>query len=566
MLVPISEWFAASPGWTVLSVLLLPPLVASLVFRGVRSRDARALEERSAESEAALPLEAPPNLRDLSVSPDDTERVADSPEPSPPPAEVAPLGEADSTPSLDAIDTAFPDPAEAPGAEPDAIGMPPSAPAPSLASRLARTSEALVGRIGSLLGGRKVDAEVLEDLEAMLFGADLGVGTADALLEAVRARAGGGDADAVRAVLREEIETRLSRVAPSVRGLTVTGSPHVILVLGVNGSGKTTTIGKLAARYTRDGKRVVLGAGDTFRAAASRAARGVGRARRTATSSRGNRAAIPRRLPSTPSRPPSARDADVAIIDTAGRLADQRAPDRGASKNRSRDRTGLRRRARTRPSLVLDANTGQNAISQARVFTEAAGVTGIVLTKLDGTAKGVVSWWVSPTNLRSQFALSGSGEGIDDLRDFDAGGIRRGALRLVSDPAFRPRPRSGNHVVAGPALWAARASSGRPRINTSFRQRSTRSPVGSSTTPKRSGKASLRAARGALDKRKGIGSGRRGGDWHHQPTRNRADLGAQYRVGRFTPRLSGNLAKPRRSARGCGSVVWKRWCARRRVS
>lgn len=392
MLALLSEWFVAQPGWTVFGALSLPPLVAALLFgRGTPSaHDAEPEATRSVDApQVQTPEERAPEIAHIDV--DDREPVA---------------------PTLEFSGDVL----EAEEPEGFAIDLPPTAPAPSLASRLARTSEAFVGRLGSLLGGRKVDAEVLEDLEAMLFGADLGVATADALLEAVRARAGGGDADAVRAVLREEVEVRVARAAPDVRGLQIAGSPHVILVLGVNGSGKTTTIGKLAARYTREGKRVILGAGDTFRAAAIEQL-AVWAERVDCDIVKGQSGGDPASVAFDTVKAAVARDADVAIIDTAGRLQTKEPlieELRKIVRVVGRDCEG----APHETLLVLDANTGQNAISQARVFTEAAGVTGIVLTKLDGSAKGGVL-----VGLADEFGIPvrfvGVGEGIDDLRDFD---------------------------------------------------------------------------------------------------------------------------------------------------
>jgi len=309
---------------------------------------------------------------------------------------------------------------EPPVAIPEPAPIPAPRPAPPpvrLSERLARTSEALVGRIGRLLGGRKVDGEVLDDLETLLFSADLGVRTADKLLEAVRNRAGGGDAAGVRAVLREEILSRLIRVEPDQPGLHEAGHPHVILVLGVNGSGKTTTIGKLAARYQSDGKRVVLGAGDTFRAAAIEQLE-VWAQRVGCEIVKGQPGGDPAAVAFDTIQAATARGADVAIVDTAGRLQTKEPlieELRKIVRVMGRDREG----APHETLLVLDANTGQNAISQARIFTEAAGVTGLVLTKLDGTAKGGVL-----VGLADEFGIPvrfvGVGEGVEDLRDFSA--------------------------------------------------------------------------------------------------------------------------------------------------
>src|SRR5215469_5720017 len=139
-----------------------------------------------------------------------------------------------------------------------------------LRERLARTSQALVGRIEGIIGGRTLDAQLLDELESLLFTADLGVKTAESLLETVRRQAAGADLKSVRRVLRGAILQKLHRVEPAPgSALAIGAKPHVILVLGVNGSGKTTTIGKLAARHAALGRKVVLGAADTFRAAAS---------------------------------------------------------------------------------------------------------------------------------------------------------------------------------------------------------------------------------------------------------------------------------------------------------
>jgi fused signal recognition particle receptor len=383
----LTEWFTGQPGWTLLAALIVPPCIALLLF-GRRPR---------------VPEEPPPSAVDASsdeaeASPAEVGRFA-----------AAPEYQAQRLPVLDeASELPFDD---------AAIEAPPSAPAPSLASRLARTSEALVGRLGSLIGARTVDTEVLEDLEALLFGADLGVSTADALLEALRERAAGKGAAEVRSVLREEIEARVARVESPVQGLAVDGSPHVILVLGVNGSGKTTTIGKLAARYARAGKRVVLGAGDTFRAAAVEQLE-VWADRVGCELVKGQAGGDPAAVAFDTVKAATARGAEVAIVDTAGRLQTK---DPLIEELRKISRV-IGRGCEGAPHetlLVLDANTGQNAISQARVFTEAVGVTGIVLTKLDGTAKGGVL-----VGLADEFGIPvrfvGVGEGIEDLRDFEA--------------------------------------------------------------------------------------------------------------------------------------------------
>jgi fused signal recognition particle receptor len=335
---------------------------------------------------------------------------APAPEPPAPRVEVAP----EPVPAPEALA-----PVPAPPAE--ALAPEPAPPEPArrapLRERLARTSEALVGRLGGLLRGRKLDGELLEELEALLFTADLGVRSAEDLLARVRAQAEGSDAEELRAVLRAAIAEKLKRVEPAETGLSLQGAPHVVLVLGVNGAGKTTTIGKLAARYRAAGHTVILGAADTFRAAA-----------REQLETWGERADCPVISGSDGSDPAAvafdtvkaavARGVDVAIIDTAGRLQTKAPLMEELGKIVrvvGRDLEG----APHETLLVLDANTGQNAISQAREFAGAAALTGLVLTKLDGTAKGGVI-----VGLADEFGIPvryvGVGEGVEDLRDFEA--------------------------------------------------------------------------------------------------------------------------------------------------
>jgi fused signal recognition particle receptor len=285
-----------------------------------------------------------------------------------------------------------------------------------LRERLTGTSESLVGRLGGLLRGRTVDAELLADLEGLLFTADLGVRTAESLLETVRAKASGSDAGAVRSVMREAILEKLSAVQPQAVELPDNGL-FVVLVLGVNGSGKTTTIGKLAARYVAQGSKVILGAGDTFRAAATAQLQIWGE-RVGCEVVAGRPGSDPTAVAFDTVNAARARKADVAIIDTAGRLQ---------TKKPLMEELGKMSRvlAREVPDaphqtlLVLDANTGQNAISQAALFSEVTRVTDLALTKLDGTAKGGVIVGLAD-EFRIPVRYVGVGEAIEDLRDFDA--------------------------------------------------------------------------------------------------------------------------------------------------
>jgi fused signal recognition particle receptor len=298
-------------------------------------------------------------------------------------------------------------PAEAPRARPS-----------RLRERLARTSQAFIGRIEGMIGGRKLDAHLLDELEALLFTADLGVKTAESLLETVRRQAAGADLKAVRGTLRAAILEKLRRVEPAPgTTLATVAKPHVILVLGVNGSGKTTTIGKLAARHIAIGRNVVLGAGDTFRAAAIEQLQAWGE-RTGATVIAGRPGADPSAVAFDTLKAAVARGADVAIIDTAGRLQ-TKLPLLEQLKKIVRVMEREVPGAPHESLLVLDANTGQNALSQARVFTDAARVTGLALTKLDGTAKGgVIVGLADELGILVKFV--GVGEGVEDLRDFSA--------------------------------------------------------------------------------------------------------------------------------------------------
>jgi fused signal recognition particle receptor len=314
-------------------------------------------------------------------------------------------------PTLAAPPTAPPvaERAEVPSAPPAVV------PPARLRDRLRRTSEALVGRLAQLAEGRRVDAALLAELERLLFGADLGVKTAESLLDTVRTQAAGGDEEQVRRVLRDAILAKLRPVeAPAV---PLAAPPHVILVLGVNGSGKTTSIGKLAARHRAEGRTVILGAADTFRAAAIDQLQVWGQ-RIGCEVIAGTPGSDPSAVAFDTLKAAKARGADVAIIDTAGRLQTKRPLMEELGKLRrviGREIEG----APHETLLVLDANTGQNALSQAALFSEVAPLTGLVLSKLDGTAKGgVIVGLADAFGIPVRFV--GVGEAAEDLRDFSA--------------------------------------------------------------------------------------------------------------------------------------------------
>ncbi len=280
---------------------------------------------------------------------------------------------------------------------------------------LARTRALLARGLAAFAARPHLDDEALEALEELLISADVGVRAATELAEHLRevARSEGTDAD-LRAALAAEIRTRLGE--PAGLAPVREGEPLAILVVGVNGSGKTTTIGKLAARYTRDGHSVLLSAGDTFRAGAIEQIKVWGD-RSGVPVVAGQDGGDPAAVTFDACQSALARGVDVLICDTAGRLQAQKP---------LMDELGkvMRVMDKALPGaphevlLVLDATIGQNALSQARVFKEVVGVTGVALTKLDGTAKGGVVVAVRD-ELGIPVKLVGLGEGIDDLRLFD---------------------------------------------------------------------------------------------------------------------------------------------------
>jgi fused signal recognition particle receptor len=282
---------------------------------------------------------------------------------------------------------------------------------------LAKTREGLLGSLRRLLpGSRKLTPELCEALEGVLLAADVGVGVATALMDAVRdlvRQSGEADADSVRAVLKKVM---IERLRTDGQAETVLNAPRVILLAGVNGVGKTTTAGKLAGLYGRQGKRVVLVAADTFRAAAGEQLALWGR--RVGAEVVGHQAGgDPAAVAYDGIVAAQARKADVVLVDTGGRLH---------TKSNLMDE--LRKVKRTLGKalpgaphdvwLILDSTVGQNGLAQARQFHEALGVTGVILTKLDGTAKGGIVLAVAG-ELGLPVRYIGVGEGMEDLQAFE---------------------------------------------------------------------------------------------------------------------------------------------------
>jgi fused signal recognition particle receptor len=277
---------------------------------------------------------------------------------------------------------------------------------------LRRSRLALIGRLESLLGGKtELDAETLGQVEELLFGADIGVRTADDLLEVVRSA---GSADRVRSGLEARALEILGAAPPN--GARRETSPHVILMVGVNGSGKTTSIGKLAARFVREGQGVVVAAADTFRAAAIDQLE-IWAERAGAEFVRGAPGSDPAAVAFDALRAARARGLDTVLVDTAGRLQTRA----DLMDELSKIARVIKKEIPDAPHevlLVLDANIGQNAIRQAQEFSRAVPVSGIVLAKLDGTAKGGVVLGIAQ-EVGIPVRYVGLGEALEDLVDFD---------------------------------------------------------------------------------------------------------------------------------------------------
>ena len=356
--------------------------------------------------DATIPRDAPkrsisdvrlpePPAPDVVASPDVPDSEAEVPEVQAPEAEVSQ--------------------AEAPGIEPIA---PPDGRLERLRGRLSKSQNALGRSMLGLLGGGDLDEDSWEAVEDTLLIADLGPVVTESVVSALRARMAAtsvrSEADA-RAVLRDvlinELRPELDR---SIKALPHDDKPSVLLIVGVNGTGKTTTVGKLARVLVADGRRVVLGAADTFRAAAADQLQSWA-SRVGAEVVRGAEGADPASVAFDAVDQGIATGADVVVIDTAGRLH---------TKTGLMDELGKVKRVVTKRAvvdevlLVLDATIGQNSLPQARVFAEVVDITGVVLTKLDGTAKGGIVFRVQQ-ELGVPVKLVGLGEGPDDLAPFE---------------------------------------------------------------------------------------------------------------------------------------------------
>jgi fused signal recognition particle receptor len=355
----------------------------------------RSPSSSSARASGAAPARAPQTRPTPPVAPPHLPETA-GPEPEPRAAQVIPFP--------------LPVPARPAPAHKDASALAPG---------LARTrSSGFIARLGEILTGRKeLDPSFVDQIEKVLLSADIGVPTSQKLLEEIRGsltRRELKDSEAVWAFLRRRSAELLAIPAPEIDFSSA--RPFVLLVIGVNGSGKTTTIGKLAAKLGAEGKRVLLAAGDTFRAAAAEQLE-IWAGRSNATLVRGKEGADPSSVIFDGVKRAVAEGFDVAIADTAGRLHTK--TDLMQELQKIRRVVGKASAGAPHETwLVIDATSGQNAIAQAQIFTGDMSVTGIVLTKLDGTAKGGVILGIAD-QLKIPVRYVGVGERVEDLRRFD---------------------------------------------------------------------------------------------------------------------------------------------------
>jgi len=285
-----------------------------------------------------------------------------------------------------------------------------------LKESLTKTRKSFVEKVESIFTGRKIDEAALEELEEILIMSDVGTKAASQIMTVIREKASTGEAkdfDSVKELLKKEMTEMLGDPHP----LAISGNkPFVILAVGVNGVGKTTTIGKLASRFRSQGLSVILAAGDTFRAAGVEQLE-IWAQRADTQFVKHQKGSDPAAVAFDAVVAAQSRNIDVLIIDTAGRLHTKS----NLMEELKKVRRSIDKAMPGAPHeilLVVDATTGQNALRQAELFNEAVGITGIALTKLDGTAKGGIIFAVKK-GLGIPVRLIGIGEGIDDLRDFE---------------------------------------------------------------------------------------------------------------------------------------------------
>jgi fused signal recognition particle receptor len=404
----------------VAAIVVVVALVIWFVTRGKGEQlpsEREAREPEAAKKKPAATAKAEPRAAEKRAEPAKKKKEAPAEE-----AEAAEEAEEERKPAKAAVaqpSEVKPSEVKPSEAKPSERAKPSEEDVKALKKGLASTRGGFIARLAQLFGGKKeIDPELLDQIQEVLITADIGVKTSEKILERLKARMDKNelsDEERVWSALREEAKEILS--VSGGKALDLSNTPSVILVVGVNGVGKTTTIGKLASRYKEDGKTVILAAGDTFRAAAVLQL-GVWGRRVGCEVVKGKDRADPASVIFDAIKKAKEEGADVVIADTAGRLH-----------TKTNLMEELKKVVRTaekaleRPIdeilLVLDSTTGQNAIQQAQLFKDAIDVSGIALTKLDGTAKGgVILGIVDEHALPVHFV--GIGERVEDLREFEA--------------------------------------------------------------------------------------------------------------------------------------------------
>ena len=302
-----------------------------------------------------------------------------------------------------------------------------------LRNGLSKTGGAVTGGVGTLILGKKqIDDEVLEELETNLLVADVGIEATRHIIGELTKRIKRNKLKDVDALMHAMHDTMVEILQPSAQPLTIdeTNQPTVILMIGINGAGKTTTIGKLAKKFQSQGKSVMLAAGDTFRAAAVEQLQVWGERNDIPVIAQGTGADTASVIYDA-MESATAKGADILLADTAGRLHTQ--------DNLMEELKKVKRviqkldvNAPHEIMLVVDASIGQNALIQAKQFNESLGITGITVTKLDGTAKGGILFAIAQ-NLNVAIRYVGVGEGIDDLQEFDASTFVKALLNIKDD-------------------------------------------------------------------------------------------------------------------------------------
>jgi fused signal recognition particle receptor len=395
--------------FAVLALLVVTGLVAA--FIAARPRRGSDLDPPPASLLPSDATEAPPRKRRRIPSEEELDRQARELVAEAEAVLAAAQAQPDATPEAEP----GPDgPVLAPAPEPEV--RPEPAPKPRFLDRLGKARGLLSGYLGAMRTRGKIDEETWDDLEEALLRADVGVGATTALLDQLRSRVkaeGITTADGLVDALKEDLKKRLTMADRSLR--LDPGFPNVWLFVGVNGVGKTTTIGKVGHQQVLAGRSVIMAAGDTFRAAAAEQLE-LWSKRAGATLVRGNEGGDPGAVVFDAVERAAARNTDLVLADTAGRLH--------TKVNLMEELRKVRRVADKPPGkvtevlLVIDATTGQNGLVQARQFLEAVDVTGVVLTKLDGTAKGGIVLAIQG-ELGIPIKLVGLGETADDLIPFD---------------------------------------------------------------------------------------------------------------------------------------------------